>query len=102
MEITERIKQLRDERKWTNYRMCDEAGIPYVTITNMFSRGTQPTIATLTALCDAFGISLAQFFNYEDEQIFLSDEEKMLISDYRKLSKKDKSAVTTLIQNLYI
>lgn len=102
MEITDRIKQLRDERNWTNYKMCDEAGVPYVTITNMFSRGTQPTIATLSALCDAFGISLAQFFNYDADQIFLSDDEKMLITNYRKLSKKDKSAVTTLLQNLNI
>ena len=100
MDILERIKTLRDERNWTNYRLCDEAGLPYVTVTNMFSRGTQPTISTLKALCDAFDISLAQFFSTENCDLNLSDEESDLISDFRKLTKKNKLAVSALIKSL--
>ena len=100
MDILKRIIQLRDERNWTNYRLCDEAGVPYVTLTNMFSRGTQPSIATLTALCDAFGISLAQFFSDEKSDILLSDEEKELVLSYRTLPKKSKSAVKNLVDEL--
>ena len=100
MDILKRIIQLRDERNWTNYRLADEAGVPYVTLTNMFSRGTQPSIATLTALCEAFGISLAQFFSDENDEILLSEEEKELILSFRTLSKKCKTAVTTLVDQL--
>ena len=100
MDILERIKTLRDERNWTNYRLCDEAGLPYVTVTNMFSRGTQPTISTLKALCDAFDISLAQFFSEGSADITLNGDELQLISNYRKLSKKDRAAVAALINSL--
>lgn len=100
MDILKRIIQLRDERNWTNYRLCDEAGVPYVTLTNMFSRGTQPSVATLTALCEAFGISLAQFFSDEKDDIFLSEEEKELVLSFRALPKKSKSAVKNLIKEL--
>ena len=100
MDILKRIIQLRDERNWTNYRLSDEAGLPYVTLTNMFSRGTQPSIATLTALCEAFGISLSQFFSEENDEILLSDEEKELVLSFRTLSKKCKYAVKNLIIEL--
>ena len=100
MDVLKRIIQLRDERDWTNYRLSDEAGVPYVTLTNMFSRGTQPSIATLTALCEAFGISLAQFFNDEKDEILLSEEEKRLVLGFRTLSKKSKAAVKNLVDAL--
>lgn len=100
MDILKRITELRDERNWTNYRLCDEAGLPYVTLANMFSRGTQPSIATLIALCEAFGISLAQFFSDEEGQIALSDDERELLTSYRKLPKKSRGAVKNLIDGL--
>ena len=100
MDILKRIIQLRDERNWTNYRLSDEAGLPYVTLTNMFSRGTQPSIATLTALCDAFGISLAQFFSDEKDDILLSNDERQLVLSFRALPKRSKIAIKNLIDEL--
>ena len=97
MDILMRIKQLRDERKWTNYRLCDEAGLPYVTITNMFSRGTQPSIATLTAICKAYGISLSQFFYNDEEYTPISDDERKMVNSYRQLSAKNRSAILNLM-----
>lgn len=100
MDILKRIKQLQTERGWTNYKLCAEANLPNVTLTNMYSRQTLPSMATLMALCEAFGISLSQFFNEDENSVILSDEEKKLISGYRKLNKKCKNAVNNFINEL--
>ncbi|MDY6023674.1 MAG: helix-turn-helix transcriptional regulator [Candidatus Borkfalkiaceae bacterium] len=100
MDLLKRIKQLQDERNWSNYRLCDEAQIPYATLSNMYSRKTNPTYTTLIALCEAFDMSLSQFFNEDETAFILSDDEKNLITQYRKLDKKNKNAVYTLINEL--
>ncbi|MGN0819081.1 MAG: transcriptional regulator, partial [Christensenellaceae bacterium] len=69
-------------------------------INNMFKRGTMPSMATLIALCEAFDMSLSQFFNEDETAFILSDDEKNLITQYRKLDKKNKNAVYTLVNEL--
>jgi len=99
MDILERITFLQNERNWTTYRLSEESGIPYSTFTNMFTRKTMPSIATLTALCSAFDISLSQFFA-EGDDVPVSSEEKELLAKYRRLDKKNKSIVKTLLNEL--
>ena len=89
MDILKHIEELRDEREWNNYKLSERANVPYPTIVNMFSRRTMPSMATLMALCEAF------------ETVFvLSEDEKNLITQYRKLDKKNKTVVNTLINGL--
>lgn len=84
--------------------LAQEAGLTQSTVLNMFSRGTQPSIKTLTAICFAFGITLSEFFaEYGDimgADKDLSGNEKELIEMYRNLSEKDKNAVMFLINKL--
>ena len=102
MDILKRIEALRDERGWTNYRMSEEAKLDNSVINNMFKRGTMPSMATLIALCEAFDLSLSQFFNEDETAFILSEDEKDLITQYRKLDKKNKNAVCALINKLNI
>ena len=66
VDIKGRIRQLMDERGWTCYRIAKEADIPWSTIHNMFKRNTEPSIQTLEAICKGLGITLAQFFDVEN------------------------------------
>lgn len=100
MDILNRIDNLRKERGWSMYELATESGLTLSTIANMFSRKTQPSIKTLYALCEAFDMSLSQFFDEDNQQIFLSTDEIELIKNFRKLSKKDKNAITSLLKNL--
>lgn len=61
MDAQKRIKQLMEDRGWTDYRL-KESGLFHSTVTNMFNRNNAPTLSTLEAVCKAFGITLAQFF----------------------------------------
>lgn len=62
MEVKERLKQILQEKGWTQYRLAKECSIPQATLENIFQRGTVPTIYTLEAICKTLNITLAQFF----------------------------------------
>ena len=96
MEILQRINDLRIQRGWSIYKLAEESGITQSTLANMFARKTMPSISTLKMLCDAFGISLSEFFEYDNKQ--LSQEDFLTISHYKKLSQSNKNIIRFLIQ----
>ncbi len=80
------------------YELAQEAGITQSTLTSIMKRGNPPKIDTLECLCEAFGITLAQFF-IEDEQVeILSKEEKELVSLFRKIPKLKQQALIDLLE----
>ena len=66
--VNEKINRMCEARGWTLYQLSDRTEIPYSTLNSAINRNAAPKIDTLQRICDAFGISLAQFF-MEDEQL---------------------------------
>lgn len=99
MDILEKITQLKDERGWSYYKLAKQANIPQSTLSNLFNRENSPTMATLTAICCAFGISLAQFFSDVTDST-LTDEQNSLLQDWSLLSKPQKEKVMIYIKGL--
>ena len=98
MDINRKIEKLRFQRGWSTYELAQEAGITQSTLTSMVKRGNPPKIDTLQSICEAFGITLAQFF-IEDEQIeVLSKSEKELIELVRKLPETKRQALIDLLK----
>ena len=100
MDILKKIEELCSQKGWSIYKLSLEAGITNSTLTNMFARKTLPSITTLSAICDAFDITLAQFFADENCGITLSTDEKELLQNYRYLSPKNKGAIVDLCKKL--
>ena len=98
MDIIKRINELARERGWSINQLALEAELTQSTLSSMLSRGTPPKIDTLKRLCDAFGITLSQFFTDNEEQEYISEEEKRLLSAYRMLDERQKKALLTLIE----
>ena len=63
MDILARIDELRKERGWSINYLAMESELTQSTINNLYTRHTEPKISTLRAICNAFGISLSEFFN---------------------------------------
>ena len=100
MNIQLRLQKLMEERKWTEYRLANEAGISQTTITNLFKRNNLPTLPTLEAICRAFDITLAQFF-MEDDIIELTESQKDLLMKWNTLTSEQKKIMHTLLNALY-
>ena len=97
MDVIQRIEELRNERQWTKYRLAEEAMLTYSTLSAVYSRGTPPKLEILEMICNAFGITLAQFFADEKDGRVLSGEEEKLLQLFRALSKNKKQAVLDLL-----
>ena len=101
MDTLKKIDDLRKQKGWSMYKLSMEAGLTVSTITNMFARKTLPSITTLSAICDAFGLTLSQFFADEkNSSVILSEKEIQLLQNYRALSLSNKNAVLELCKNL--
>ena len=99
MDINKKIETLRFQRGWSMYELAQQAGITQSTLSSMIKRRNPPKIDTLESICEAFGITLAQFF-VEDEQLeLLSPKEKDMIKWFRKLSDNKQQALVTLLKN---
>ncbi len=98
MTVLERILQLRNERNWSEYRLAEESGIAQTTISSWFKKDVYPSIPSLEKICKAYGISLAQFFNYDNEPVTLSQEQFELLESYNRLNREQQKAVRDLLR----
>lgn len=100
MDAQKRIKQLMDDRGWTDYRLAKESGLSHSTVTNMFNRNNAPTLPTLEAVCKAFGITLAQFFSEGDSPNALTEEQQKLFSRWSTLTDEQKRLLLELMNTM--
>ncbi|MDO4306924.1 MAG: helix-turn-helix transcriptional regulator [Eubacteriales bacterium] len=99
MDAQKRIRQLMEERGWTDYRLAKEANLSHSTVTNMFNRNNAPTLPTLEAVCKAFGITLAQFFT-EDDESPITEEQQKLFSTWSTLTDEQKRLLLDLMNTM--
>ena len=100
MNVIEKINYLRIAKGWSVYTLALEAGITQSTLASMIARNTPPKIETLESICEAFGITLAQFFAEDEHFEYLNDLETKLLQHFRSLSmEKQKLLVDFLKQS---
>ena len=99
MDTRQRIKQLMDQRGWTEYRLALNCGLSQSTISNIFRRNTTPSVATLETICTAFGITLSQFFA-EGDMIDLNPELKEVFEHWISLTSGQKELVLQMLRTL--
>lgn len=78
-KILLRIDQLCVEKNISKYKLAQNTGIPYSTITNSFRNDTMPTISTLEKICAGIGITMAQFFSESGQFPNLTEEQQGLL-----------------------
>ena len=96
MDTNKRIRELMNERNWTEYRLAINSGLSQSTIANLFNRNTVPSVSTLEAICGGLGISLAQFFA-EENMVELTDEQMEMFKKWVHLTKEQKAVIAQLI-----
>lgn len=97
MDTHERLRQLLDERGWTEYRLAKKCGLSESTIANIFKRNTIPSIATLEAICEGFGITMSQFFA-ERDMVEITPELKELFDNWVNLTPEQKKAANLMLK----
>lgn len=92
MDVLARLRQFQNERGWSEYRMAKNCNLSESTIANIYRRGAMPSIPTLQAICDGYGITMSQFFA-ENEMIEITPAVKELFDLWVSLTPKQKESV---------
>ncbi len=97
MTVLEKIDGLRKARGWSVNYLAMEAMLTQSTLNNLYTRKAEPKLSTLRALCDAFGITLSEFFADESELNSADEELVMLV---RTLPPEQKRALSVWLKSL--
>ena len=97
MDTLARLKQLLNDRGWTEYRLSKECGLAQSTIGNIYRRNVNPSLDTLETICKGFGITLSQFFA-EGEVVELTPELKEVFENWVSLTPKQKEAALQMLK----
>ncbi len=101
MDVIQRIDTLMKERNWSAYKLSLQSGLSVSTITNIYRRHTVPSISTLESICDAFGITLSQFFADDQNAVPLTEEQKHLFDMWISLTPEQKDLIEKIVQEFH-
>lgn len=101
INVLQRIIDLREERHWTEYQLAEKSGLTQSTISSWYRKNMLPTIPSLTKICDAFGISISQFFLEDQSQaVLLNEKELSLLKASSKLDSKQYDALLHFLETI--
>lgn len=86
LKIAKRIDELRLIQNLSLRKLAKKSGISHSTLSNIIQGNKIPNIYTIHNICNALGISLSDFFDFDDEVIRLRGKENILIKIYREVS----------------
>lgn len=96
----ERINELCRERDYSYYELAKRAGIPYSTLNTMILKNNSPTLPTLYKLCEGFGISLIQFFDFEGGFQALTTAQQECLKLFCSLTPQDQELAIAYMKGL--
>ena len=99
--VANKIDDLRRARGWTIYRLSMETGLTQQAIHAWYNadKPTAPSIATLEVVCEAFGITIAEFFT-EKHTTEVPPKLKQIYYNLQYLSDEERDAVEVIVKNL--
>ncbi len=100
MTVLQRILEMRLERGWSEYRLSEESGIAQTTISSWYRKDICPTIPSLEKICNAYNITLSQFFNYDNKFDTLTNQQEKLVSYFNKLSLQQQNSLLDFLSKL--
>ena len=98
VKILEKITDYRLQKGWSEYELSERSSIPQSTINSWYRRNFIPTIPTLEKICDAFGITLSQFFSEDDEPVALTGLQQQLLDACSRLDDEQLARLIAFIE----
>lgn len=99
MDVKNRIDELRIKRGWSLSKLATEIGVSDTTVYSWFNeQNYEPSRRTIESVCEAFEISLAEFY----AGIELSDvrgQEAVLLEAFRSVPDEQKEQVITIVKS---
>lgn len=93
--IIDRINELLAERGWTVYQLEKECDVSKSNLYSLMEEESNqfPTVETISQICEAFNITLAEFFTREPLQYELTEIEGAVIDSMRKCDRAGRERI---------
>lgn len=85
----------------SKYRLSQITGISQSSFSKMARQQTSLSVETIQRICDAFGITMAQFFSESDEYPDLSPQQKYMLDYWGLMDKQKQELILLMIEKLY-
>ncbi len=101
MDILRKITELRLEKNWTEYELAERSELTQSTISSWYRKKLVPSIPSLEHICNAFGITLSQFF-LEDECFSeqISQEQVEILKCWNRLTKAQQKKLADFLDSV--
>ncbi len=96
----ERIDELCRQRNISKYRLSQITGISQSAFSKMARQQSSLSLETLQRICEAFGISMAQFFSETGEYPDLTAQQKQLLHFWTLLDGKKRDYALLMIEKM--
>ncbi len=101
MDILQKITKMRLEKGWTEYELAERSELTQSTISSWYRKKLIPSISSLEHICNAFGISLSQFFlddNCYSEKI--TKEQVDILKRWNRLTKEQQKRLADFLDSI--
>ncbi len=98
-DVLEKINYYRQQKGWSEYYLAERSSIPQSTINSWNKKNYIPSISSLEKICDAFGITLSQFFA-DNEPLTLTESQKKLIKAAEHLDAEQLRKLVEFMETL--
>ncbi len=100
MDVLKHIDELMAQRGWNLNQLAKISNVPQSTLSGLYQRNNSPTIPTLEKLCEAFGITMSEFFAPDGKLTALTPEQRDLLNRWSVLPENQKDAIWALLNKL--
>jgi transcriptional regulator with XRE-family HTH domain len=97
MNVGERIRYFRTLKGYTTNKLANLSGISQSYLRDVELGNKNPTIETLSYVCDALNISLHDFFNEKTQNAIQND---LLIEKIYQLSEEQRNALLVFLNSI--
>ena len=99
-DILGMIRKNREARGWTEYQLAERSGLPQSTISSWYQKGMTPSFSSLEKICDAFGLTLSQFFADGELRLALTPAQHPLLEKWTRLTPAQQRALLTVMDTM--
>ena len=91
---------LCEARGWSEYQLAERSGLPQSTISSWYKKDMTPSFASLEKICDAFGITLSQFFADGEESVVLTPSQRKMLDKWNCLTEAQHNSLLILMDSM--
>lgn len=98
IDVLERITYYREQKNWTEYQLAERSGLTQSTISSWYRKNMIPSIPSLDKICNAFGITLSQFFSTDNDDFSITSLQKELLIESGRFTEEQQTALLALFK----